>query len=277
MESRLSLGNGTMIKCGWEGCQSLFSTGADMNEHVFFRHMKHTEFLEGSNYLLKILQPQESRPLSTPSPNLPPSPTSSIESNRTCGKCQYTCEEFHTPAASRIGVSSIPIQKQISLGSTATSKRSLSDQNQLEAKKQKMEVNSPSQNHHPIVTSSTVQPVEKKYVDIPINYSTCSDTIQICQLMLDYIGKLPEKRFENPGNLEFCLPCLQFKGPCEVKHAPLAERLKNTWLTRYKVKMEKKKQVPTKELLVEQLGKIKKFYMDRGTVARKSNPSTNLV
>ncbi|EGT50642.1 hypothetical protein CAEBREN_21586 [Caenorhabditis brenneri] len=204
MESRLSQGNGTMTKCGWEGCPSLFSTGTDMNEHVFHRHMKHIEFLEGNNILLRILQPQESGPPSTPSPNLQPSSTSSVESNRTCGK-----------------------------------------------------------------------PVEKKDVDIPINYSTCSDTIQICQLMLDYIGKLPEKRFENPANLEFCLPCLQFKGHCNEAHTPLAEKLKR--LTRYKDKMEKKRQVLTKEFLLEQLGKLKKLYMNSGTAARKSNPSTKLV
>ncbi|CAL2052047.1 unnamed protein product [Caenorhabditis brenneri] len=255
MESRLSLGNGTMTKCGWEGCPSLFSTGTDMNEHVSHRHMKHIEFLEGNNILLRILQPQESRPPSTPSPNLQPSSTSSVESNRTCGKCQCTFEEFHTPAESRRGVQSIPIQKQISLGSTATSKRSLSDQNQSETEKQKMEVNSPSRNHQPIVTSSTVQP--------------------ICQLMLDYIGKLSEKRFENPANLEFCLPCLQFKGHCNEAHTPLAEKLKR--LTRYKDKMEKKRQVLTKEFFLEQFGKLKKLYMNSGTAARKSNPSTNLV
>ncbi|EGT58415.1 hypothetical protein CAEBREN_02410 [Caenorhabditis brenneri] len=303
MESRLSLGTGTMIKCGWRDCPSLFSSEGDMLEHLFVRHVRNMhvniEFLEGNSILLRLLPPQESRPPSTPSPNLPPSPTSSVGSNRTSGKvsarnrkslffCYFrsfskncscrTFEEFHTPSESRLGVQSIPIQKQISLGSTATSKRSLSsDQIQSEAKKQKMEVNSPSQNPHRTVTSSTVQPVEKHDFDIPINYSTCSDAIQICQLMMDHIGKLPEKSFENPTNLEFCLPCLRFKGPCEVKHGPLAERLKNTWLTRYKEKMEEKGQGVTKALLLEQLGKLKKKYMNSGTVARKSNPSTNLV
>ncbi|EFP03337.1 hypothetical protein CRE_28284 [Caenorhabditis remanei] len=36
-----------MIKCGWENCDSWFSTGVDMNQHVLINHIKHMKIQFG--------------------------------------------------------------------------------------------------------------------------------------------------------------------------------------------------------------------------------------
>ncbi|CAL2048785.1 unnamed protein product [Caenorhabditis brenneri] len=85
-----------MIECGMRGCSLLFPTENDMKQHVLVAHLLDRlddDFL--NNFLRWFLQHQVSPPPPTPSPNFPPSLTSSVGSNRICGKCGKCQQDPH--------------------------------------------------------------------------------------------------------------------------------------------------------------------------------------
>lgn len=108
--------------------------------------------------------------------------------------------------------------------------------------------------------STPLQPLESRF-----DWPTKGPLSTTCNLLLKHLENIPESRFQNPDNFEYCLGCTEFREQCEMDHDGHAAQLKKAWCERYAEKMKGKKMEVTKSRLLSQIKNLMNLYLDEET------------